>query len=138
MPGFDYRIVSDGGSRRNGSPDSHGYGSFQLKTRTGQTDIFRRDFGRGITSNQAEYLAALEGFDTLITRIELAGGNPADFSVILYTDSRLVVDQMNGAAKVKNRRLRQIWNELVCKTAHFREARIAWAERADIVSILGH
>ena len=138
MPHFDYRIVSDGGSRRNGSADSHGYGSFQLMTKAGQAFIDRLDFGKGITNNLAEYMAMLAAFQNLINRIITAGKNPSSYSVIAYTDSQLLVSQMTGQARVKAPHIKRVQAQLAGRCARFDQVVWAKAPRDKIVAILGH
>jgi hypothetical protein len=50
-----YLLTVDSGAPNQGSADSAGYGSFRLEARTGQKQMIRLDFGRGVTNNEAEY-----------------------------------------------------------------------------------
>jgi len=56
--------------------------------------IFRK---KGITNNQAEYLAILETLK-----------NFPKGDLIIYSDSLLIVNQLNGVYKIKNEKLKKI------------------------------
>jgi len=60
--------------------------------------IFRK---KGITNNQAEYLAILETLK-----------NFPKGELIIYSDSLLVVNQLNGVYKIKDEKLRKIAYEI--------------------------
>ena len=139
MSTFDYRIVADGGSRRNGSADSQAYGSFQLTARTGQTDVQRRTFnGTGITNNEAEYLAMVAAFEDLVNRIRKAKADPSKYSVIAYTDSALVINQTTGHWKARKKILADHAARLRTLLALFDKATLAKAPRDKVEAILGH
>jgi len=60
--------------------------------------IFRK---KGITNNQAEYLAILE------TLKNFPRGD-----LIIYSDSLLIVNQLNGVYKIKNEKLKKLAREI--------------------------
>jgi|GEM_PF-3316158 len=90
---YCYSLVVDGGALNQGSADSAGYGSFRLEARTGQKQTIRLDFGRGVTNNEAEYRTLIAGLKDLVGRIQRAGKSPSGYSLLVHTDSQLVVGQ---------------------------------------------
>ena len=132
---WDYTIVFDGGSKGN---PGLGYGSYEISTRTGASKQKRLEFGDGITNNEAEYLTlivALEGLAAMIARHDRA---PADFSVRVQGDSRLVIEQLAGRWKVKHPNIRPLHERAGALLRRFGRTDLAWHERANSVRILGH
>lgn len=95
IPGTEHVIIfADGGSRGNPGPSATGYAIFD----TNESEIARGGEYIGITTNnQAEYLAVKQG---LRRALEL-GAKTVEF----YLDSMLVVNQMKGIYKVRNKDL---------------------------------
>ncbi|MDP9374855.1 MAG: ribonuclease HI family protein [Chloroflexota bacterium] len=132
---WDYTIVFDGGSKGN---PGHGYGSYEISARTGQSKQQRLEFGDRITNNEAEYLtliAALEGLAAMIAR---HGREPADFSVRVRGDSQLVIQQLAGRWKVKHPNIQPLHERASALLRRFGRADLAWHARANSVRVLGH
>lgn len=92
--GFDAIVYSDGGSRGNPGPSASGYVILNSK----QEVIDQGGVYLGVTTNNvAEYQGVLVGLE----RAKQLGLKRIDFRI----DSMLVVNQMNGIYKVKNREL---------------------------------
>jgi ribonuclease HI/ADP-ribose pyrophosphatase YjhB (NUDIX family) len=90
-------IYADGGSRGNPGPSASGFVIYDNQKRVVQ------EGGAYIgvtTNNQAEYTAAELALEAAATR-----ENTNVTSVNFYLDSLLVVNQMNGKYKIKNREL---------------------------------
>jgi ribonuclease HI len=134
----DYRITADGGSRGNGTPTAHGYGSYRLETRTGKSVTSRLQFGDGITSNVAEYQTVISALQDLAERITRAGKNPGAYTVEVRTDSKLIVDQIAGTARVKAQHLKPLHTVARELLNTFAQASITPTPRDEIVRILGH
>lgn len=132
----DYMILFDGGSQGNPGP---AYGSYRLtRVVDGRSDVVRLDFGRDLTSNEAEYetlIAALEG---LIARIEGTGRDPADFTVEVRGDSTLVLRQVEGSWKTKDERMRALCSRVRRLLARFKDCRLCLQGRQASVRALGH
>lgn len=93
-PTTEVKLFADGGSRGNPGPSAAGYVLYDLD----DTILVREGVYLGITTNnQAEYLALKLG-------LEMAQKRGARI-VRVYLDSLLVVNQMTGKFKVKNRDL---------------------------------
>ena len=80
-----------------------------------------RPFGKG-TSNEAEYLALIHGC-RLATDITQKGE-----SVVVYTDSQLVVRQLAGVYRVKSKRLREL-NKKARELLTTLKAKLMWHRR---------
>lgn len=93
------RINTDGGSRGNPGPAAVGVIIFNSSTNT-LVHQFGQTIGRA-TNNIAEYQAVILALEWLIS----SGLKPESINFIL--DSALVVNQMNGAWRVKDSNLRQ-------------------------------
>jgi ribonuclease HI len=134
---YDYLIVSDGGSRGNGSKLAEAYGSYQLSARTGQQETIRLQFGHG-TNNEAEYKALLAALEDLVGRITKASKAPAGYSLIVQTDSQLVANQVTGAWKVKAANLAALCDRAKKLLSGFGQVTVQHVPRAEIVRVLGH
>jgi ribonuclease HI len=132
----DYTIVFDGGSRGN---PGQGYGSYALRRdRDGKVRLRRLRFGDQVTSNQAEYRALIASLEDLISTIEKAGRSPAEFSIDIRGDSRLVLYQLDGKWKTKSLNLMPLRDRAAELLAELGSYELTWQEREETVKILGH
>lgn len=90
----EIKLFADGGSRGNPGPSASGFAFFDMNN----TVIYRRGVYIGVTTNnQAEYLALKFGLEeALKQQIRI---------VHVHLDSLLVINQMIGKFKIKNRDL---------------------------------
>ncbi|HVU59373.1 MAG TPA: reverse transcriptase-like protein [Candidatus Saccharimonadales bacterium] len=103
-------VYADGGSRGNPGPSASGYVVYDEQG----TVLARRGVYLGVTTNnQAEYTA-------LKLALETAKAMGAR-EVHVYMDSLLVINQMNGIFKVKNRDLWPIHDSLKQLSAAFKQ-----------------
>jgi len=93
-------IHTDGGARGNPGPGAVGVA---VKNNEGKVIKEVGKFIGRSTNNEAEYKAVIEGLKTC----EELKANELEF----YIDSLLVVSQMNGKFKVKEPRMRTLFNE---------------------------
>lgn len=89
-------IYIDGSCRDNGSKDSIagiGVVAYKLKPE-GKTPLLTMSFklAPGLTNNEAEYQALYHA----VNFFKYSG-----YSLVIYSDSRLVVNQVNGSWKIK-------------------------------------
>jgi ribonuclease HI len=128
-------LIFDGGSR--GNPGA-AYGSYRLQ-RSGAAalPICRLNFGHG-TNNEAEYKALLAGLRGLENVLAQAGLRPADVALEVRGDSRLVLEQLRGAWKVKNARLAPLHRDADSLLEIFGEVRLVHQNRGRSVRVLGH
>jgi ribonuclease H / adenosylcobalamin/alpha-ribazole phosphatase len=130
-----YYIYCDGGSKDNQDPGKRkGYGSF-IVTRHPYPDheagtVGSKFFTFGnVTNNQAEYKTLIEALEYCIQEFY---SEP-----IIYTDSELVVSQLNGTYKTKDSELKYL-REAALKDIRLIKATVEKAPRETIFAVLGH
>ena len=133
---FDFLAVVDGGSRGNGAANE-GYGSYFLSTRDGRKEIMRLDLGTA-TNNEAEYQTLIAALKDLSGRIQRAGKAPSGYSLLLHTDSQLMVGQLTQGWKVKAANLRPLVDEATSMMQAFGRCDLVKVPRDEIVRVLGH
>ena len=75
-----------------------------------QTRILTEEIGDR-TNNEAEYHALLRLLKLLAIRIKSGHTQMADEGIWIYSDSEVIVKQLGGEYKVKEERLRRLWQE---------------------------
>jgi ribonuclease HI len=135
---FDYWVTTDGGALSNGTADSAGYGSYHLESRTGQKQTIRLDFGSGVTNNEAEYQTLIAALKDLAGRIQQAGKSPSGYSLLVHTDSQLMVGQLTQGWKIKAANLRPLVDEAAALIQVFGRCDLIKVPRDEIVRVLGH
>jgi ribonuclease HI len=118
-----YLLNTDGGNlrRRPGDPLTHAAIGVLLRTRRLVTvDHISKAIGPA-THNEAEYRALIEGL-TL-------GRTHGIEHIRVFTDSELVVDQVNGVSAVKEAHLRALHEVASGLRAGFKSFRISWVPR---------
>jgi len=92
-------VYTDGGSKGNPGPSSIGIVFYV----NGVSDYrFNQSIGTA-TNNDAEYFALIKALEILISRYHNKNPKQVNF----YSDSRLMVNQVNGLFKVKNAKIRE-------------------------------
>ncbi len=99
-----YIINSDGGSRGNPGPSASAY---IIKNQQGEIVAKGGEYIGVATNNLAEYTAVLLALQALRAHAGL------DDSLVFNIDSELVVSQLNGDYKIKNRDLWPIHQEII-------------------------
>jgi ribonuclease HI len=94
------RLFTDGGARGNPGPAAYAY---VLEADDGTVLVAHGEAMGVATNNVAEYRALVEG----LRKAAEVGVDELE----VVSDSQLVVEQMRGAYKVKNVRLRELWEE---------------------------
>jgi ribonuclease HI len=133
---FDFLAVVDGGSRGNGAANE-GYGSYVLSTRDGRKETIRLDLGTA-TNNEAEYRTFIAALKDLTGRIQRAGKSASQYSLLVHTDSQLVVGQSTQGWKVKASNLRPLADEAAALMQTFGRCDLVKVPRGEIVRVLGH
>lgn len=124
------KLWVDGGSRGNPGP---GYGSWFIESPAESSKRDRKEFG-WTTSNEAEYGALLAGLE----HVASLGIELSDVDITVYTDSALVIGQIQGGWKVQAKNLWPLWDEARTKLAQFKAWRLVKRDRTDVQRILGH
>lgn len=127
-----WRLVFDGGSKGN---PGLGYGSYRLQ-REGEpwSEPVRGEYGDPMTNNEAEYIALTRGLKDLAGRC----GDPAAVGLRVLGDSKLVLEQLRGAWKVRAANLRPYHAAARAELDRFGEVELVWHRRDSSVELLGH
>lgn len=122
-------IYFDGGCNPN---PGWGYGSYLIKGPALTHKILRAQFGRECTNNIAEYMALLFALRWLRHHAD-----PAIHNLQIWTDSKLVREQVRGRWRVKVEHIRELWREVreILGPYHWQ---IDWHPRKNNVRLFGH
>ena len=90
------------------------------------------------TNNEAEYRTLIAALKDLTGRIQKAGRSPASYSLLVYTDSQLMVGQITQGWQVKAANLRPLIDEARSLLKAFGKADLVKVPRDEIVRVLGH
>lgn len=136
----NFVITADGGSLGNGTKDSIGYGSFIVervapKTKSKQ---FRHTFGAGITNNEAEYMIVIEALKLIKSVLEGCGEKVNGTSILIYSDSMLVIGHCSLGWKLKAKNLVPLFTELMNLINEFDKIEFVKISGDKMKSILGH
>lgn len=96
-------INTDGGSRGNPGPSAIGIVFSDTKGKV--IHEYKQCIGEG-TNNEAEYKAIIKALEMLLKSKWFEENNIADKKVVCRLDSKLVVEQINGAWKIKQDHLK--------------------------------
>jgi ribonuclease HI len=128
-------LIFDGGSLGN---PGRGYGSFRLTVDGQHVPVQELEFGDSVTNNQAEYRTMIEGLKYAIALLHENGRHPANAEIDVLTDSKLVVEQVNGRWKVKHEGLKPLQREAKALLDQFMRGGLTWHPRKESVKVLGH
>lgn len=97
------KIFTDGGSRGNPGPGASAFVVFK-----DDEVVFEKGyFFKRTTNNIAEYFAVLMAVNWLVNKY------PKDVCAEFFLDSELVVKQLNGEYKIKNEKLKNIYEKIM-------------------------
>lgn len=101
-------VFIDGASR--GNPGEAGIGIL-IKSENGETVFSAAGYGGKMTNNQAEYHALIAALTKIKKNPSLLSptGTEKPDSIIIHSDSELVVRQLNGQYKVKEPELKKLF-----------------------------
>jgi ribonuclease HI len=136
----NFVVTCDGGSLGNGTKDSVGYGSFIVERGNSETKSvqFRHTFGAGITNNEAEYMIAIEALKLIKSVLEASGEKVSNNSILIYSDSALVIGQCSNGWKVKAVRIMPLFTELMNLINEFSSVEFNKISGDHMKRILGH
>ena len=123
-------LTFDGGAKPN---PGEGYGSFRI--RDDETLVFEEIeeyFGSNMTNNQTEYRALIRGCEKII---EMYGNN---ISLKIKGDSELIIKQVKGEYKVKNKRMKHLHAEVMDLLTKLDSYEIEYWDRENSVREFGH
>lgn len=131
----DLVLMVDGGSRGN---PGFGYGSYRISDRTGHGETVRLTFGDRVTNNEAEYRTLIAALEAALAHAGAHGWPPRQLTLAIVTDSQLVTHQVSGHWRVREARLRPLYERVQQLLRQFARAHIVWRPRSEIVRVLGH
>ena len=92
------KLYTDGACKGNPGPGGAGA---RAEFPDGTVEEWKKFVGKRTTNNIAEYSAIILGLEGILK----SKGVPCEMGVIIYTDSNLATNQINGNWKVKNKGL---------------------------------
>ncbi len=105
------RIYTDGASRGNPGKSASGYSLSDSKGKP----IYKNTEYNGITTNNvAEYNAVINALRKVIDRMG------PDNDVELFSDSKLIVSQINGTYRIKDSKLKELNSEVMVLLGKFK------------------
>ncbi len=125
------QIIFDGGSIGN---PGRGYGSYQLTVGGKAEPPKRLEFGSHHTNNEAEYDTLTRALEAVLRRAKV----PLRVQLDIRGDSQLVINQINGAWKAKDPRMRERLEQVRALLQQFGGWTATWHERSKSVKALGH
>ena len=117
----------------DGGNDWSGYGSWQVQFNGLSKLVSRERYGPNLTCNIAEYMALIKALTWLKTVQD-----KQRYSVIIWSDSMLVVRQVLGQWKCKKEHLRRLRDQVRGLLSGFQEYDLCWHGRANNVRRFGH
>ena len=131
----DIVLIFDGGS--HGNP-GWGYGSYAIwRVSDGAQRLERLELGDDYTNNEAEYDTRIAALEDSIRRLETAGHDPGEFALEIRGDSTLVLNQLLGAWKAKEPRMKPRRDRCRCLLGRFAVTLTA-QPREESMRVLGH
>jgi len=135
---LEYIITCDGGSLNNQVAEKRqGYGSWTINPPGKHGDIVTYNFGKGVTNNEAEYMAlikALEHISYFFTR----GMDLKTIKLTVRTDSQLVIGQLSRNWKIKAANLRPLVIKASSLCQQFFVVEFEQMTGVEMKQILGH
>jgi ribonuclease HI len=117
------RVYSDGGARGNPGPSAFAFIIFDNSNQL--VKEYSEYFADKETNNRAEYMALLRAVETI-------NKDFADKNVVFYSDSQLLINQMNGGWRVKDNRLRTLRQRIMEEMVKLGSFRFEWVSRENI------
>ncbi len=118
----------DGGARGNAGPAAIGFVLFDDHGR--ELHRYGKKIGR-CTNNCAEYAALIEVLTFLAGKNPLTIPSRKDETVTIYSDSELMVRQLNGIYRVRDPKLLPLYKRARDISSHFNRVEILHIPRAE-------
>jgi len=125
------RAWVDGGVFGSNPSPRGTYWSVRLEAWDGAPVVIRKRSGEYDTNNEAEWLALRE-------LLLYCTHNPHDLPILVYSDSRLIVNQFNGKNAANDPTMRRLRDECRALAGQLRFVVVKWTPRTEIVKKLGH
>ena len=113
------------------------YGSYEI---SGEDVLISKSIDIGIsgTNNEAEYLTMIAGIEELINKLKTQNIDLQSCLVEIYSDSRLVVNEVQGHFKVNLPHLRKLRDRSLELLSNFKIWAIRWNSREVNVQKFNH
>jgi len=131
----DVLLIFDGGALGN---PGQGYGSYVYGGLVAALEPIQVTYPGVTTNNQAEYQTLIKGLRAVLEALGQAGRQPATTALDVRSDSKLVVEQVNGRWKVREAGLQPHVREAQTLLGRFGTWQLSWHARSVSVRILGH
>ena len=128
-------IIFDGGSKGN---PGKGYGSYALRWPGQQEQIVKLQFGDDVTNNEAEYDTLIAALEATLARLNDLGAGAATAQVTIRGDSLLVINQVKGEWKCKEKRMQVRRDRARALLDKFGRWELIHHDRSNSVRVLGH
>lgn len=128
-------LIFDGGSHGNPGPS---YGSFLIRGMPGGSRNPARPQFQDGTNNEAEYRTLIAGVEAVLGAAEQNGLDPGRIELLVFGDSSLVLKQMQGQWKAKDRRMRALRDQARVLLKPFGSVSFRHQPRWKSVQVLGH
>ena len=103
-----------------------------------KSNQFRHTFGAGITNNEAEYMIVIEALRLIKSVLEASGEIVKSNSILIKSDSALVIGQCSNGWKVKAATIMPLFTELMNLINEFGNVEFEKISGDKMKSILGH
>lgn len=133
----DYVVTVDGGGgeRNQAGPC---YCSVRVDYPGNYSKISRYDLPGCKTNNEAEYASVIAGLDNIKEYLVRAGIRIELQTVLIRSDSQLVIHQCRGQWRVKAENLKPFHARVMELVREFREVKFEWVTGTEMKRILGH
>jgi len=135
---IEFIVTCDGGSLSNGSVNSHGYGSYMINAPGNVGEIKRLQFGEGVTSNEAEYMALIGALEDISSAFLAVAADLKTIQLTIRTDSQLVIGQLSRGHKINAPNLRPLVIQASSLCQQFFLVQFEQITGVEMKKILGH
>jgi ribonuclease HI len=136
----DYVVTVDGGGgERNQAGPCYCSVLFGAGDGSWTNDIETCDLPHCKSNNEGEYAAVIAGLEIIKEWMDTnAFGFPGGITVLVRSDSELVVKQCRGEYRVKAANLKPFHARVMELVQEFKEVRFEWVTGKEMKRILGH
>jgi len=136
---MEFIITCDGGSLNNQIAEKReGYGSYMVNSPGKVNKIRRLKFGKGVTNNEAEYMALISALTMISDSFTAVAINLKTIKLTVRSDSQLVIGQLSKGHKVNALNLRPLVDEASALCNQFFHVQFEQITGDEMKLILGH
>jgi len=136
---LEFIVTCDGGSLNNQTAEERqGYGSWTINPPGKRGDIVSYNFGKGVTNNEAEYMALIKALEHISNAFLHVNADLKTIKLTVRTDSQLVVGQLSKGWKIKAQNLRPLVIKASSLCQQFFSVKFEQITGDEMKQILGH